>query len=121
MLFRSQKYNEQIENITGNNILEDIYGDLGIETIDRRNTIGGSSDIGNVDYICPVLQPYLSIGEDYGLHTVEFADSMKAPKTHDAILKGGEIIARFVYKMYDEVDLLDKMIEEHGIARGIGE
>lgn len=118
---RGQKYNEQIENITGNNILEDIYGDLGIETIDRRNTIGGSSDIGNVDYICPVLQPYLSIGEDYGLHTVEFADSMKAPKTHDAILKGGEIIARFVYKMYDEVDLLDKMIEEHGIARGIGE
>ncbi len=116
---RGQKYNEQIENITGNNILEDIYGDLGIETIDRRNTIGGSSDIGNVDYICPVLQPYLSIGEDYGLHTVEFADSMKAPKTHDAILKGGEIIARFVYKMYDEVDLLDKMIEEHGIARGI--
>lgn len=116
---RGQKYNEQIENITGNNILEDIYGDLGIETIDRRNTIGGSSDIGNVDYICPVLQPYLSIGEDHGLHTVEFADSMKAPKTHDAILKGGEIIARFVYKMYDEVDLLDKMIEEHGIARGI--
>lgn len=116
---RGQKYNEQIENITGNNILEDIYGDLGIETIDRRNTIGGSSDIGNVDYICPVLQPYLSIGEDYGLHTVEFADSMKAPKTHDAILKGGEIIARFVYKMYDEVDLLDKMIEEHRVARGI--
>lgn len=115
---RGEKYNEQIENKIGNNILEDIYKDLGIETIDRRNTIGGSSDIGNIDYICPVLQPYLSIGEDYGLHTVEFADSMKTQKTHDAILKGGEIIAGFISKMYNEPDILDKMIEEHRIARG---
>ncbi|TJX14415.1 M20 family metallopeptidase [Tissierella creatinini] len=114
---RGEKYNEQIENKLGCRILEEIYRDLGIETCDGRNIVGGSSDIGNVDYICPVLQPYLSIGEDYGIHTVEFANAMKTPKTHEKILKGGEIIASFIYKIYNEPDLLEEMISEHKKAR----
>lgn len=117
---RGEKYNEQIKNQIGTGALEEIYKDLGIPTVDLSHIIGGSSDIGNVDYICPVLQPYLSIGEDCGLHTVEFANSMKSQKTHDAILKGGEIIASFVYKMYNDQELLDKMIEEHRVARKLG-
>jgi len=87
--------------------------------VDQYDTIGGSSDIGNIDYICPVLQPYLSIEEDYGLHTIEFANAMTNEKTYNAILKGGEIIARFVTTMYDNPDILKSMIEEHKRARKI--
>lgn len=113
-----EKYNEQVKNTAGIIALEGIYANLGIETVDLSEQVGGSSDIGNVDYICPVLQPYLSIGENYGVHTVEFAKSMKNPKTHNAILKGGEIIARFIYKMYNEPELLESIIAEHRKIRG---
>lgn len=114
-----EKYNEQINNQVGSKVLEDIYGLLNQETLNYYNTIGGSSDIGNVDYKCPMLQPYLSIGQDYGVHTVEFAEAMTNDKTHEAIFKGGEIIARFVTTMYDNPDILKDMIEEHRIARKI--
>lgn len=114
-----EKYNEQVINNTGNKVLEEIYASLDLPTIDLRNTVGGSSDIGNVDYVCPVLQPYLSIGEDYGVHTVEFANSMKAEKTHNVILKGGEIIARFIETMYENPELLNEMKEEHRQKRGL--
>src|SRR5699024_2961702 len=89
-----EKYNEQLNNKVGSKVLEDIFELLHLDTVDQYDTIGGSSDIGNIDYICPVLQPYLSIEEDYGLHTIEFANAMTNEKTYNAILKGGEIIAR---------------------------
>lgn len=114
-----EKYNEQINNTIGSQVLEDIYSNLGIETVNNYELISGSSDIGNVDYICPVMQPYLSIGEEYGLHTEEFAHAMKNEKTHDAILKGGEIIATFVATMYEDIELLNKMKEEHRQKRNI--
>jgi len=38
---------------------------------------------------------------------------MKSKKTHDAILKGGEIIARFVISVFDNTQLLDNIKEEH--------
>lgn len=108
-----EKYNELSRKITGDKILEELFSDLGIETIDKSNIIGGSSDIGNVDYVCPAFHPYISIGEDFGTHTVEFANAMKNEKTYEAILKGGEIIARFVTRMYEEPELLKKIKEEH--------
>lgn len=114
-----EKYNEQINNTIGSQLLEDIYSNLGIETVDNYELISGSSDIGNVDYICPVMQPYLSIGEEYGLHTEEFAQAMKNEKTHEAILKGGEIIASFITTIYEDIELLNKMKEEHRQKRNI--
>lgn len=114
-----EKYNEQIKNQVGSQVLEEIYHSHGIETIDKSHIVGGSSDIGNVDYVCPVLQPYISIGEDFGVHTVEFAKAMKNEKTHEAILKGGEIIAEFIWKMYDNPGLLEEMVREHRLARRI--
>lgn len=112
-----EKYNEQLKNEVGSKVLEDIYELLNLDTVDKSHIIGGSSDIGNVDYVCPVLQPYLSIGEDYSVHTVEFANAMTKDKTHEAILNGGEIIARFITTMYDNPDILKDMIEEHKTAR----
>lgn len=112
-----EKYNELSSKATGQKLLEEIFADLGLQTVDLSDKVGGSSDIGNVDYICPAFHPYLSIGEECGVHTVEFANAMKNQKTHDAILKGGEIIARFVTKMYEEPELLNKIKEEHKIIR----
>lgn len=113
-----EKYNELFRKATGDMVLEELYADLDIKTVDLSHIIGGSSDIGNVDYICPAFHPYISIGEDFGTHTVEFADSMKNDKTHDAILNGAEIVAKFIVRLYDEPELLERIKEEHRMNRG---
>ena len=108
-----EKYDELSRKITGDEILEELFKEQGIETVDLSNITGGSSDIGNVDYICPAFHPYISIGEDCGTHTVEFANAMKSDKTHEAILNGSEIVIKFVKKLYDMPELLEKIKEEH--------
>jgi len=100
-------------NKTAENLLREIYNDLGLEITDLENQPYASSDIGEIDYICPSFHPFISIGEPFELHTKEFASAMKSKKTHDAILKGGEIIARFVISVFDNTQLLDNIKEEH--------
>lgn len=100
-------------NETAENLLTEIYNDLGLEITDLKNQAFGSSDIGEIDYICPAFHPTISIDEPFALHTKEFANAMKSKKTHDAILKGGEIIVRFVINVFDSHKLLDDIKEEH--------
>ncbi len=113
-----EKFHEISRKPSGEKVLEDIFMDLGLELTDLSNEAGGSSDIGNVDYLCPAFHPMLSIGEDYGIHTKEFADSMKSEKTHEAIENGGKIIVRFIMKVCEEPELLKSIKEEHRKARG---
>lgn len=108
-----EKFHDLSRKITGEKVLEKIYKDLGLEIVDVSSEIGGSSDIGNVDYICPAFHPFLSIGNDYGLHTKEFSNAMKSEKTHEAIKNGGEIIARFIMKISKDPELLKEIKEEH--------
>jgi amidohydrolase len=54
----------------------------------------GSSDIGNMSYHCPTLQPTLAItSENINLHTREFAALVKGDPAHKAILIGAKLIA----------------------------
>ena len=112
-----EKFHEISEKPTGNKVLEDIFIDLGLELTDVREDSSGSSDIGNVDYYCPAFHPMISIDEDFGPHTKEFADAMKTDKTHGAIRNGGEIIASFVMNMYENPELIEKIKEEHRAVR----
>lgn len=112
-----EKFHELSSKPSGEKVLEEIFTDLGLELTDLRNVGGGSSDIGNVDYACPAFHPMLSIGEDYGVHTKEFADAMKSEKTHEAIIKGGEIIVRFIMRVCENPQLLNAIKEEHRKAR----
>lgn len=59
----------------------------------------GSSDVGNVSYRCPTIQPLLSICDAYhALHTVEFRDEITRPAAHEAIANGAKIIAATVLR-----------------------
>lgn len=54
----------------------------------------GSSDVGNVSYRCPTIQPLLSIcAPYYALHTAEFREETTKAPAHQAIATGGELIA----------------------------
>ena len=59
----------------------------------------GSSDVGNVSYRCPTIQPLISLCEpSYALHTVEFRDETVKPPAHRAIATGGELIASLIWR-----------------------
>lgn len=65
----------------------------------------GSSDVGNVSYCCPTIQPRISICDElYAPHTAEFRDATITPSAHQAIAKGGELIASIIYRVLTDDD-----------------
>lgn len=80
---------------------EEVLGlmdELGLAHMDVEMP-NGSSDVGNVSYRCPTIQPLLSICDAYhALHTVEFRDETTRPAAHEAIANGAKIIAATVLR-----------------------
>lgn len=59
----------------------------------------GSSDVGNVSYRCPTIQPMVPICQDfYPLHTPEFQKVITLPAAHRAIGQGAQLIASLVLR-----------------------
>jgi amidohydrolase len=64
----------------------------------------GSSDVGNVSYRCPTLQPLISItDEQLALHTRDFAEATLTPRAAGAMAIGAEAVVSLALKtMTDE-------------------
>jgi len=59
----------------------------------------GSTDVGNVSYRCPALQPLIAItDENYALHTPEFAAATRKPRAHEAMARGAQGMALLALK-----------------------
>lgn len=97
---------------SGERYLEEIYNKLGLSLTDISGQTGGSSDIGNVSSVCPAFHPYIGIGEELNGHTEEFARAMTTERTHQAILAGGEIIARFFKDIYCTPGAIEELWNE---------
>lgn len=108
-----KRFYDLSSKITGENLLEELFTKRGINLEDCRNEIGGSSDIGNVDYVCPAFHPTLTIGAPYKPHTVEFEKEMKSTNVHKSIEDGGIIIAEFLDTIAKKPDILEQIKLEH--------
>lgn len=65
----------------------------------------GSSDVGNVSYRCPTIQPLLSISDTfYALHTAQFREETGKPAAHAAVADGAELIAELVYRTLTDAE-----------------
>ena len=54
----------------------------------------GSTDLGNVSQIMPVVQPFLAIcEEEVSGHTVEFADATQTERGKDAVINAAKLLA----------------------------
>ncbi|MDR1378665.1 MAG: amidohydrolase [Synergistaceae bacterium] len=63
----------------------------------------GSTDVGNVSYCCPSIQPLVSItDEPLALHTVEFANATLKPPARDALSFGAEALVLLTLKVLRE-------------------
>ena len=74
----------------------------------------GSSDVGNVSYRCPTIQPLVSVCDaPYALHTVELRDETVKPKAHEAIATGGELIAAVIYRTLTDADFRQRVYDSY--------
>ncbi|MEY8402626.1 amidohydrolase [Oscillospiraceae bacterium 44-34] len=79
---------------------------------------GGSSDVGNVSYRCPTIQPTVSICETFHvLHTKEFQDEVTGPAAHQAIANGGKLIAAAVLRTLTDETFRQKVQNSYERAR----
>lgn len=80
------------DDLVTNPVLSDLVTEklreIGLTGPFRSNINGGSSDIGNVSYRCPTVQPWFGIGNgrEIGLHTREFQKAAGTPQALEKAL-----------------------------------
>lgn len=108
-----EAYHELHISPTERQVLKDSYEALGLPLAEGCGGMTGSSDIGNVDYHCPALHPVVSIEKGYPCHTVEFAEEMTKPNTHQAIQNSAALILTVAAKLYSNESLIQQAKAEH--------
>lgn len=92
-------------------VLEDAVEDLLHEMGRASEPVripNGSSDVGNVSYHCPAIQPLLTIGETfYALHTPEFREETIKEPAHQAIADGAKLLGSLVLRALTDEEFRD--------------
>ena len=92
-------------------VLEDAVEDLLHEMGRASEPVripNGSSDVGNVSYHCPAIQPLLTIGETfYALHTPEFREETIKEPAHQAIADGAKLLGSLVLQALTDEEFRD--------------
>jgi amidohydrolase len=82
--------------------MERIFSSLGFKTEPVSPPLG-STDMGNVSYRCPAIQPLISIsGEPLALHTREFAEATCREEAWESMSLGAEALAILVLKVFND-------------------
>ena len=103
-------FKDVLPNDTAEDMIEEILSELDVPVTPCLGFLG-STDVGDVSYACPALQPMLDISEGivYEAHTREFAAATVAEAGHRALEKGAKIIARSVFRVFTEPELRARM------------
>lgn len=109
----AEPYDNLLNVPSGIEALREVYNELGVELNGDHDAIFGSSDAGNVSFVCPTFHSNLQIAPvGTPIHTREFAAAAKSPEAHQAILTGGQVIARQIAKVFTNDELLAAMKSE---------
>ncbi|MCD6182932.1 MAG: M20 family metallopeptidase, partial [Thermovirga sp.] len=86
-------FDDMVTNKPAEERMESIMRELEVE-LSPSPGAQGSSDIGNVSYRCPAMQPILSITpKKMALHTRELAEATTKEEAHQALVKGAKALA----------------------------
>ncbi|MGN0736121.1 MAG: M20 family metallopeptidase [Anaerovoracaceae bacterium] len=109
----AKAYDNLKNNEFGLEVLGEVYNELGIEINGDHDKIFGSSDAGNVSFVCPTFHPTLQIVDrGVAIHTRDFADAVKGECAHDAIRKGAMVIGLQVAKIFSDEEKIRRMKED---------
>lgn len=109
----STPYNNLIPNETGLIALQEVFEELHLPLNGNPERIFGSSDAGNVSFICPTFHPCLQVADPgVAIHTREFAQIMKTNRAHQALEDGAQLIAFQIVKIFSDPERIRKMKED---------
>ena len=106
----AETYDNLKPNATGEAVLTEIYKELNLPLNGDPDKIFGSSDCGNVSYVCPTFHPCLQVS-DHGtaIHTRGFAECMKTERAYEGLEKGAMIIALQIAKIFSDEEKIADM------------
>ncbi|MDR1545168.1 MAG: amidohydrolase [Deltaproteobacteria bacterium] len=112
-------FESMLPNAAGEEALGEIMAELGIAARPKL-TPEGSSDVGEVSWRCPALQPLLDIsgGRPASVHTAEFAELAGRPATAEAAVPlGAELLALAGLRVLTEPDFRRRLQESFETAK----
>ena len=93
--------------------MEELLHEMGRASEPVR-TPNGSSDVGNVSYHCPAIQPLLTIGDTfYALHTPEFREETLKEPAHQAIADGGKLIGSLILRTLTDQPFREQVYQSY--------
>lgn len=106
----AEMYDNMKPNETGLSALGEIFEELGLPLNGDTEKIFGSSDAGNVSFVCPGFHPCLQVvDEDIAIHTRGFAECMKSERAHQGLSDGAKIIALQIAKIFSDEEKIKAM------------
>lgn len=106
----AEVYDNMKANATGLDTLREIYEELDLPLNGDTEKIFGSSDAGNVSFVCPAFHPCLQVvDEDVAIHTRGFAECMKSDRAHQGLVSGAKIIALQILKIFSDEEKIKAM------------
>ncbi|ESO84063.1 hypothetical protein LOTGIDRAFT_211007 [Lottia gigantea] len=110
--FIDKSYSGLISNKTLVKLFEKHAIAAGINLSDDPDPPTGSTDMGNVSYVVPSIQPFYSIGGKAANHTRDFATESGSPTAQSYTLKQAKVLALTALDVYTNPDLLPKIKQE---------
>ncbi len=93
-------FDDMLENPSAERLVEEILSGFGVKTVPSPGP-EGSSDMGNVSYRCPAIQPKIGISEQkMAAHTHEYARATTEEKAHEALILGARTLARVALNVF---------------------
>ncbi len=104
---------DMLPNPAAENMLEDIFAEFNIP-VSACDGFMGSSDVGDVTYRCPALQPEIDIsGRKIEAHTREFAEATITEHAHKVLKTGAKVLARSALSVFLDPELREKMWSDY--------
>lgn len=105
-------FDDILPNTAAEQMAREVLEELGVSCVDGPGALG-STDVGNVSYRCPAIQPEFAISRlPLPIHTHEFAEATKADEAHDALITGIRAMSRIGLRVMTDEDLRAKIKQE---------
>lgn len=111
------------QNWVDNNVPTPLFDDVYTEVLEEYGEeitpidiykAGGSSDVGNISQVVPVIQPHISISDDKIIgHTEAFREAAKSEKGLSSIGLGAKLLSQTALKLILDPERLEEIKKQH--------
>lgn len=111
----ANSYDNIKRNETGCRLLKESYEEVGLFENGDVDDIFGSTDAGNVSFVCPTFHPTIQlVDKGVAIHTKDFEVCSRGEKANEVICNGAKIIGLQVIKVFSSEENYRNMMDDFG-------